>query len=233
MIVGITYTDDNMTISANKCAASMEKNGCNYAEVWKLSDISDDFRNANKEIFYNERGAGCYWLFKPYIIYKSMLALNDGDMLIYSDAGVEFITPVNEIISRMDEDFFFFTNTHPQFHWTKLEVMIEMGMANPTICGGQAQASVIFIRVNQKTKDFIKQWLLWCQMPDLINDVKILPQLKEFQDHRHDQSILTNLIYKHGYKMHWWPTAYAEHIRVEGDDYPVMFNHHRRRNNEW
>lgn len=233
MIKGVTFTNEQMTISAELCKRSMEKNGVDECEIFTHDDIRDtEFYAFNKGILDNPKGAG-FWLWKPYIIYTCMLEMQDDEILIYSDAGVEFVAPVSEIINRMDEDFFFFTNTHPQFHWCKREVMISMNMPL-NIPTGQAQASVIFIKVNQITKDFIKRWLLWCQMPGLIDDTILLnEQAKEFQDHRHDQSILTNLILKSRYKTHWWPTAYAEHIRVPGDSYPMLFNHHRKRNDEW
>ncbi len=226
MIQGITYTDSNMQMSADLCVQSMGKNGVDITSIYRDDSIDRVFKTQNWQILSADRGHG-FWLWKPYVINRHIDGMADGEILIYSDAGVEFITPVREIIDRMDEDLFFFTNTHPQFHWCKRETMEAMNAGRNQ--KGQAQASVIFIKVNQKTRDFIKDWLLWCQMPGLIDDSKWLEQHREFQDHRHDQAILTNLIYKYGYKMHWWPTAYAEHIRVEGDTYPVMFNHHRKR----
>jgi hypothetical protein len=113
MIYGITYTDNNMTISAEKCKLSMEKNGFDHARVFTQQDISFDFQLMNSDIFRHERGAGCYWLFKPYIIAKVMAQIADDSILVYADAGVEFIAPVQEIINRMDEDIFFFTNGWP------------------------------------------------------------------------------------------------------------------------
>jgi hypothetical protein len=101
----------------------------------------------------------------------------------------------------------------------------------------QVQASVIFFKVNESTKNFVKEWLLWCQMPGFIDDSPSkLPNYPTFAEHRHDQAILTCLQIKHGYKLHFWPTNYSEHIRhtaLPGDDYPTLFNHHRKRNDQW
>lgn len=243
MIYGITYADDKMLTSAFKCTESMSRNGVVYTEKFGPKDIDLAFKLDNINILSFERGNG-YWLWKPYFIWKMLnrlgvesdYDLKDGDLLIYSDAGVEFINSVTHIIDRMDQNAFLFTNTHPNHHWTKRYTLdtILPGWnhnINADTPWPQAQASVIFLKVCEETRRFVKEWLLWCQMPDIINDVPSPGgEMSYFQDHRHDQSVLTLMADKYGYKLHWWPTAYAEHIRVPGDTYPVMFNHHRRRN---
>jgi hypothetical protein len=95
---------------------------------------------------------------------------------------------------------------------------------------------VIFFKVNQKTRDFVKEWLLWCQMPGFIDDSPSkTPNCATFAENRHDQAILTALAIKHGYTIErWWPTTYSMHLpRSARDGYPVMFNHSRKRNWEW
>lgn len=245
MIYGITYSDDKMTISAEKCRLSMLKHGIGEAIAYSPSNIDQFFYKNNREILSAERGCG-YWIWKAYFINHRMSSLNDGDILIYSDAGVEFVNNVHHIIDRMDEDVFFFTNGWPNLEWCKGDVLRsilpdwwvdENDEFVPHIDYKQVQASVIFFKVNQKTKDFAKEWLLYCQMPGFIDDSPSkLPNYPTFADHRHDQAILTCLQIKYGYKLHFWSTSYSDHIRHTAqptDDYPVLFNHHRKRNNEW
>lgn len=241
MIYGITYSDHNMSFSRQKCADSMRVNGVDRATEYAAGDIDDEFYEFNKSIMSSSRGCG-YWLWKPYVIYKEMQLLNDGDILIYSDAGVEFVNNVSHIIERMDEDMFLFTNGFPHVEWCKGDVIDNLlgwisreehgdpYVGDNVLNFKQVQASVIFFRVNQKTRGFVKEWLLYCQMPGLIDDSPSkLPNYPTFAEHRHDQAILTCLQIQYQYKLHWWPTAYSEHIRVPGDTYPVMFNHHRKR----
>lgn len=249
-IVGITYTDHNMMQSAELCRLSMMKNSVDDAAIFMPRHISRYFIDANSDIFKDgARGAGCYWLFKPFLLHDAMRYAQNGDVIIYSDAGVEFINDVQHIISRMDEDIFFFTNGFPHVEWCKMDVIERILPTAYEHTYGfltteksrkefydkkQVQASVIFLKVNQTTRNFVKEWLLYCQMPGFIDDSPSkLPNYPTFAEHRHDQAILTCLQIKYGYKLHWWPTAYAEHIRIQGDDYPVMFNHHRKRDNEW
>lgn len=247
MVKLITYTDDNMTRSADLCRLSSLKYRVDEAHIYGPLDI-DDFTYSINDVLRAERGSG-YWMWKPYVVLSAMRHMQDGDILIYADAGVEFVAPVQEIIDRMDEDIFFFTNGWPHVEWCKVDC-IEAILPHNTVFKGfsdcwkyenaktikQVQASVIFFRVNQETRDFVKEWLLWCQMPGFIDDSPSkLPNYPTFAEHRHDQAILTCLAIKHGYTIdHWWPTQYSMHLpRSERDSYPVIFNHHRKRNWEW
>ena len=48
------------------------------------------------------------------------------------------------------------------------------------------------------SEKFIEEWLTWCLIKSIIDDEKDpYIQDKEFIDHRHDQSILTNLQIKY------------------------------------
>lgn len=238
MIYGITYADERMTISAGRCERSMYYNGIDSVRVSGPSKLSDDFQIDNHDALNSERGAG-FWIWKAWIINKMMSYLcDDGDIIIYADAGIEFVAPVKHIIERMDEDIFFFTNGHKQIEWCKMDVLDTMIKDHDKYDWNvrkQVQASVIFFKVNQTTRDFVKEWLLWCQMPGFIDDSPSkLPNYPTFQEHRHDQAILTCLQIKYGYKLHFWPTQYSGHLyRPDGDNYPVMFDHHRKRNNEY
>ncbi len=193
----------------------------------------------------NERGAG-YWLWKPYFIYGELVHSNENDILIYSDAGVEFINNVSHIIDRMDEDIFFFGNNWYNVDWCKMDVIKAIDSDgyeySPSSYAQlkQVQASVIFFRNTQKVRDFVKEWLLYCQMPNFIDDSpSLFTNVSTFQEHRHDQAILTCLQIKHGYTLNWWPASYSDgqftYDKIEqyqNDNYPVIFNHHRKRNDE-
>lgn len=236
MIRLVTYSDEKMLVSAKLCGESAEKHGVQGASCVLPEAICSNFTYTNRDIFKEgARGAGCYWLFKPYVINGMMLNSQDNDILIYADAGIEFIDSVHHIINRMDEDVFLFTNTHPNHHWTKRYTLDRMQPNWERMYGKddpwpQVQASCMFIKVNAHTRDFIKTWLLWCQMPGILDDSKgPCGEYPFFQDHRHDQSVLSILATQAGYKLHWWPTQYAMHIKVPGDDYPVLINHHRLR----
>lgn len=236
MIKIITFATDNMTIAAEICRESALRNNIHRVDVFGLNDIDRSFYKKNKLILDQPLGAG-YWLWKPYFIDKVMNMMDDGDILIYSDAGVEIINNVNFIIDRMDQDIFLFGNQYQHEHWCRYEAI--KAISPKCKFGKQVQASVIFIRISNKSKEFVKHWLRFCQVPELIMDgpPHILNHT-EFREHRHDQAILTCLAYADGIKLHWWPAVYNGSRFTYGkdgysDNYPVIFHHHRMRNEEF
>ena len=54
-----------------------------------------------KKIFAEKKGAG-YWLWKPYIINKTLGMVNDGDYILYSDSGSAFVNSIKHLVREMD-----------------------------------------------------------------------------------------------------------------------------------
>lgn len=223
----ITFTDENMTRSAELCAASALRHNIHESHIYTVKDLP---KNMVKP---GVRGAGCYWLFKPYLIDKELKQMKDGDFLVYADAGVEIINNINYVIDRT-EDVFLFGNMYPHFEWCKFSVLDAMlpdwkQFASPK----QVQASVIVFRVNEMSRELVAEWLKWCKKPGMLDDTG-----ESVKEHRHDQAILTNLAMLEGIDLHWWPASYNGGKFVYDktgytDKYPVLFNHHRKRNNEY
>jgi len=253
----VTFSDEAMSRSRALCVDSAMKHGCNIADAHSLYTL--ERMTEFHADWVGLRGVG-YWHWKPVIISNAMAEREDGDIVLYSDAGVEFINNVNYIIDRMDQNIFLFGNNWEHAHWCKADVAKEVW---PEWCthGGsgchcpngfwerfrkQVQASVIFFRVSEYSRKFVKEWLDWCVFEGgrLIDDSPSrAPNHPEFQEHRHDQAILTTMAYREGIRLHWWPAVYNKGGSPEfiyeklpeyaGDAYPVLFSHHRRRNHEW
>jgi hypothetical protein len=235
----ITFTDDNMTIAAEICKESALQNNVDEARIYGMHDIDKDFKQKNSEIFSAKRGPA-YWIWKPYLIDRELSQMEDGEYLIYSDAGVEFVNNINHIIDRMNSDVWVFGNKFKHVHWCKADVMntVFPGVS-PHLWENcyQAQASVIVFRNSPRSRKFVKRWLDLCQQPGLIDDSPSnAPNHPEFQEHRHDQAILTALVFEaDDISLHWWPAMYnAGNFTYDKgtyeDTYPILFHHHRLRN---
>lgn len=290
MIHLVTFSDHQMERSRRLCIESARKHGVDSTAGPHYFDPGIEYRDGftlewlkSQPIYeqmgadwWTQRGIG-YWLWKPYIIDLVMGKLKDGDYLVYSDAGVEFINNIRYVIDRMDQDVFVFGNNWEHAHWCKrdvVEAVWPFGFLDALPkghsyiqektwerFGKQAQASVIVFRVSAWSRKFVAEWLKWCSTPVtvshrlgtaevdreeryLIDDSpSVPPNHPEFREHRHDQAILTTLAYREGIKLHWWPAVYNKGGSPEfvyeklpeyaGDDYPVLFSHHRKRNHEW
>jgi hypothetical protein len=145
----------------------------------------------------------------------------------------------------MDQDILFFSNGWRHLDWCKMDTCYGIlpdyidqstGKEKELTTAKQVQASTFFVRVTPETRRFIQEWYAWSLMPGMINnEPSRLPNVATFREHRWDQSILCCLQIKYGYALHWFPTTTAGHLRKDhpNDTYPVLLNHHRKRNDEW
>ena len=159
MIKHITFTNDDMTISAEKCSQSAMANGCDESMIYHPDFYTNEFYLFNEEILTQKRGAG-YWLWKPYFIYQELLNLSDNNILIYTDAGLIFQNHINHLIGNMDlEDIMLFDNRWIHGDWCKMDVLIMMKCDEKYfIEHTQLQASCIILKHTQFTMHFIKEW---------------------------------------------------------------------------
>lgn len=234
MIALATYADENMSISAKKLIESAI-GFIDKAFSYSPELLGDDFKLYNSDVLNQNRGAG-YWIWKPYVLYNSMLAMKENDIVIYCDAGLLLQEDINILISKMDQDIFLFANKYRHGDWIKKDCAVAMNADSPEYLNHeQCQASVVICKNTAFARKFVKEWMLWAQFPNIIDDSSsILPEYPNMQEHRHDQSILTNLAIKYKIKLHWWPVQYmVRHKNKYNDNYPVMFQHHRKRNDEW
>lgn len=261
----VTFCDESMRRSAQLCVESSKKHGVGTHARFTPGHVSTWSEvKAHPEIFRqpeDHRRAWSWWAFKPLIIAKELTWLPDDSICIYSDAGIEFLDNVNYIIDRMKDDTWLFGNMYEHAHWCKRDVieaiwplsLDDMKADSATDddnlrfgdwwqqrgwsrFGKQVQASVIVFRVNDHTREFVREWLDWCLFEGgrLIDDSPSrTPNHPEFQENRHDQAILTTMAYRDGVPLNWWPASYNEgqfeYPRGDhpGEGYPILFNHHR------
>lgn len=233
MIHLVTYHSPDMSISAKRCVESGRRYGVDKVWTWTRAAIEQtEFYEQNREILDVPRGNGL-WAWKPYIILETLKRCNAEDIVIYADAGVEFIAPISHVTKQMG-DIWLFGNMYKHEHWAKRDIMKHIGTWPK---GNQCQASVILAKPG--ARKFIEEWLSYCCIKQLIDDSPSVTQNHpEFRDNRHDQAILTCVAHKWQVPLNWWPAIYnsgAFTYSSEGytKPYPPLFHHHRKRNHEY
>jgi hypothetical protein len=197
-------------------------------------DLDSDFRERFKDVLSQPRGCG-YWIWKPQIIMQEFAKCSLGDIIVYTDAGVEFVNSVQHLIPSMDNGLLLFNNQYKHSEWCKGDVLSLSDAKD----NKQLQASAILFEANTKVVNFVMAWQSMCGIPGYIDDSPSKkPNAEGFQEHRHDQAILTSLQIMYGHKAHWWPAQYngGQFVYPKNghtDTYPVVFHHHRKRNSEW
>ena len=170
-----------------------------------------DFYKNNRNILDSSRGAG-YWAWKPYIILDSLSKIDNGDFIIYYDVGskrtnFQINTDINPLIEwacqnnngilsgayRPDtlnrrytkRDCFYYMDCDEEKYWEHPQIL----------------ATWSIWQKNELSMNIISDWLNFCKDHRIITDVQNqcgLSNFDGFVDHRHDQSILTNIFIKYG-----------------------------------
>jgi hypothetical protein len=185
--------------------------------------LGSNFLEKNKAIMDQKRGAG-YWLWKPYIILETLKQTPENDIVIYIDSGLVVKKPLDSLIKQLGEfDMMAFNNSHTNLPYTKNDLFTQMDMDSEYARNHiQYDGSVIIMRSNKNTREFVEKWLKWCENEHAITDSPSKSAERvEFVDHRHDQSILSLLLLKSKSEIKFLA------LPLELKD--KFFHHHRRR----
>jgi hypothetical protein len=187
------------------------------------ADLKNDFEFWNKhgEFILNNRGCYGYWaninrgygywVWKSYIIKKTMETMLNGDVLLYLDCGSEI--DINKKQQIMDH-FNYVTNDYiisttvdndsiislrfPEKNWTKMDLLLQLDMLDETYLNTpQHQSGTLLIMKCDKTAEIVNKWYeLSCDYHNIDDSPSINANLSCFIEHRHDQSILSLLLKK-------------------------------------
>jgi hypothetical protein len=205
MIAAVTFSTDNFeSIRKKNVTTAIRKGKVDKVFEYTPKDIDSDFFNQNKCIFNYQKGAGL-WLWKPYFIARALAQINEGDYLIYSDAGSYFINPVNCLIESLEQsphDVMVFELPLISKQWTKKETFLRMEV-DFDLYGTKNQilANHIFIKKSAFSVSFISEFLKICCDEVAISNKQFDSSIVESEDflaHRMDQSILSILSQKKG-----------------------------------
>ena len=230
-IILISYANEAYRAAQKLQAKTAKVAGFTDVIEYGPEDIEESFKKANANIFEYKRGNGL-WLWKPYLIKKTLDNMQDGEILFYCDSGACFFRNVDGILSKLQEqDVWVSVLPLKEKQFTKQKTFDILD------CNTEEYKESEF-----RTR-FVDEWLQYCC------DIKALAppedktqEARYFYDHREDQSILSLLVKK--YKLKAWsdPSQYGrlpeKYIRngcemlyygdhVGQEDYPICLIHHR------
>ena len=166
-------------------------------------DLDEEFRRKNEQILKHKKGGG-YWLWKPYIIKKTLAAMEKEDFLFYADAGSLFMGPIKPLIELMkqkNQDVLPFQLPYLEGHWTKRDAFILMDCDTaPYADTKQLMATFSLWKRTAFSMKLANEWLSYAQDERIITDIPNQggkDNYPGFQENRHDQSIWSLLCKKH------------------------------------
>lgn len=161
-----------------------------------------NFYKKHISILSQKRGFG-YWLWKPLIILNLLSKINNGDCVLYMDSGDIFINmPDQELDDYMTKnDMLITSGSFRQSDYTKRDCFHFMNCdAEEYYSATQIECGIICLKKTKESIRLIQEWLYYSCNELIITDSENTcgkENLHGFIDHRHDQSILTNLAVKY------------------------------------
>lgn len=172
-----------------------------------VKDLQSDeefWANHSKFILAHKKGFG-YWLWKPYLLCKTLNELNDGDVVLYCDAGCELDVrkafKMNEYFSIVEKDLLLGDLTCDEKVWTKKDLILYLDVDKPEylLCK-QRRGGTIMVKKCEETMKLLSEWFAVATADNYhyLDDSKsIAKNYPCFKQHRHDQSIFSLLTKKH------------------------------------
>ena len=201
-----------------------------------------DFYKKTKYILDKPKGAG-YWVWKFPTIFNTLENANEGDIVMYVDAGVKVIDDLDSLFSVAQIKPFsppvFFklpvigVPNHFIKTWTKRDCFVLMNADESKYWNaGMVNAAISLWTKNQATIDFLNEYKKYLRDPRIITDDINLcgkPNFLEFKDHRYDQSVLSIMAVKYNLELYRDPTQWgmAELDKFTNSPYGQLFHHHR------
>ncbi|MFZ3272915.1 MAG: hypothetical protein WA143_01435 [Lutibacter sp.] len=216
----ITYGSGKFKYSTKRLSKEAESLGF-FSKIIVFTENDLPLCIKSSPLFYNNKGGG-FWLWKPYIIDKILNEIDEGDVVVYSDAGNELLNSdkwneyfnllknYNTIFFQYRENFDYGWNKfNPEYNdspklkfWTKKSTVDHFRNLfysdKDWLEKNKILAGLIFIKKSKKSHHFFKEWLNnMLFFPHIVFDLfenEKGNQIEGFAQHRHDQSILSILV---------------------------------------
>jgi hypothetical protein len=220
-VVLTNLSNDLFRESRLRLNSSARQSGIENIHSYDFEQIRQSpFYAENKEILDTPKGIG-YWLWKPYIILETLRSVNEGDIVVYADCGLELIAPIDPLIKICAEEqpvLLFANGNLRNSMWTKRDCFILMDCDHKKYWRGlQCDASFALFRKSDHAIQFVQQWLQYAKDKRIISSMPNTlgkKNLPDFVEHRWDQSILSLLAAKYQLTLYRMPSQYGNHYKL-------------------
>ena len=215
----ITYGDSKFKKSKQRLLnEAKEFNAFKTIKGYGPQDLSEDFIEKYKDIFKHSRGGG-YWIWRPYILRSAINDINDGEYLVYLDAGCtinkrgkkrfyEYIDKLESSLNNYGILSFQMTNTNGKGEiqkekwWTTNQIFEHFDIKPDSDIGesGQYLGGILILKKNKHLLEYLDKYEKCIYnnsslITDIYNDKN---QHEGFKENRHEQSITSVLRKMHG-----------------------------------
>lgn len=240
MIIAINYADKSFAKAQKLNLKTAIKWGADRTIAYTPDDIDEDFKQRNKDILSAKKGNG-YYLWKPYFLNKAYKELEEGDYLIYTDAGSVYVNKIQYLIDCMEREnmdimVFSLENEMLEKKYTKRDAFVLMDCDSDKYANTpQSIGGYVILKKSVFVEKFIAEDLEYAQDKRIISELENmqgLPNYEGFVAHRHDQSVWSLMVKKYGIKRFRDPSQFGMINHYEKDveersTYPQIIDSHR------
>ena len=240
MIIAVNYADKKFRRAQKLNSRTAGQWGADRVIEYGPDDIDEAFRRRNKEILDTPRGGG-YYLWKPYFYRKAYDELGEGDYLVYIDSGAVYINKIQYLIDCMEQEetplmIFSLERERIEKGNTKRDAFVLTGCDEARYTDTPQSIGGYFVcKKAPEVKAYLDEVLHYAQDIRIISDkpnVMGLPNYAKFADHRHDQSVISLMSKKYGFKRFRDPSQFGMTNRYETEverrsTYPQIVDSHR------
>lgn len=207
----ITFGNENFAYQKQRLKRDATATGWfDSVNVYSPEDIAEFLQDYTEFVSNNKRGYG-YWIWKPYVILKTLQQVAEGDLIFYVDSGSSIVSHKKNIfdsyVKRLEqEDVVVFKlpdNVYTEQMFSKIDTLRHYSTPEKNLetdldflTSGQVESGLFFCRNTDTTRKFVQEWLegMLFENHRLVTDVsEYKDSLPGFIEHRHDQSVLSIL----------------------------------------
>jgi len=202
--------------------------GFDGAFVYAEPDLAEVRKVLPEGLAAQKRGH-MLWSWKPYVILDALRRVEDGDVVVYCDAAMYFAGSFRDRLGRLlrhDDVSLIRNEGHRNRDWCKRDCFVAMDCdETPFHDATQINAAIQAYRKTPRALNFLEEYRAHCSNERAMDDFYRVPNYEGFVDHRHDQSVLTNLSVVHAPHVAFMddPTQFGKK-----SDAPIV-DHHRQR----
>lgn len=204
--VAATFTDNKFEKTRERYVAELASKNI-FSEIYSLGsdDIYKEFLIHHRSLIENNPKGYGYFIWKPYIISKILNQLDEGDILVYGDAGNTIPGPREDCLEKFDLVKSIKKGTKIiacqegyNIRWIKTDLYFRVKWyAILYAFRFMPAANRIVIQKDAKTVAFVKEWLALCTKDyrNIDYSPSKLPNMPFFIEHRFDQSVFAILFH--------------------------------------
>lgn len=209
--VAVTFTDEKYIKTRQRYVEELKSKNI-FSEIYSLGpeDIYEEFLRYHEGLINSNPKMYGYFIWKPFVIYKILKDMNEGDILVYGDAGNTTPGSSEECLKKFDIVKSVKNGTKIiacregwNIRWIKTDLYFRVKWyAILYAFKFMPAANRIVIQKDARTMAFVSEWLEICTKDyrNIDYSPSRLPNMPFFIEHRCDQSVLALLFHKYSCK---------------------------------